>query len=71
MEFTWNSLVWRTCKLKILCHGCVVFSCRPKSLACMHASSLTLPTMHACVIYSLSTAWLWWLRYRRFGAKMV
>jgi hypothetical protein len=51
---------------------CILLSSQKSCMhACMHASSLTLPTMHACVIYSLSAAWLWWLRYRHFGAKMV
>jgi hypothetical protein len=42
IEFTWNSLVWRTCKLKILCHGCVV-------LCCMHSCLSSQVFLHACM----------------------
>ena len=65
MEFTWNSLVWRTGKLKILCQLLCLYSLVVPSLP--HASSLTFTIS----TYSLSAAWLWWLRYRHSWVKLV
>jgi hypothetical protein len=42
----------------------------PSLLACMHACIVSYFAMHH-IYHSLSTAWLWWLQYRHFGAKMV